>query len=61
VRASTSLPTESYSTEIAELNGEPALLLSAGGDVFAALFITVEDARVSEIRAIGNPDKLQRL
>ena len=61
VRASTSLPTESYSTEIAELNGEPALLLSAGGHVFAALFITVEDARVSEIRAIGNPDKLRWL
>ena len=37
------------------------VVLRVGAHVIVALFITVEDARVREIRAIGNPDKLQRL
>lgn len=52
---------ESYRGEIDELNGEPALVLRAGTHVIAALFVTMEDGRVSEIRADGNPDKLRRL
>lgn len=59
--AATQLPTESYRIELAEVNGEPALVLRTGDKAFLAVFVTLEQEQIREIRMIGNPDKLQRL
>ncbi|MEP7199047.1 MAG: RNA polymerase sigma-70 factor [Chloroflexota bacterium] len=61
VLASTRLPTDSYHAELADVNGEPAAILRAGGKAIVVLFIAVAQGQVREIRAIGNPDKLSRL
>jgi RNA polymerase sigma-70 factor (ECF subfamily) len=61
VLASTRLPPDSYSAEVAELNGESAVVLRSGGRAIVALFITLDHDRVRELRVIGNPDKLRRL
>jgi RNA polymerase sigma-70 factor, ECF subfamily len=47
--------------EIADVNGEPALIVRAGGEVLVVLSISVDEGRVCAIRVIGNPDKLQEL
>jgi RNA polymerase sigma-70 factor (ECF subfamily) len=47
--------------EVADVNGEPALIVRAGGEVRLVLSIGVEQGRVCAIRVIGNPDKLQQL
>ena len=47
--------------EIADVNGEPALIVRAGGEVRLVLSIGVDQGRVRAIRAIRNPDKLQDL
>jgi RNA polymerase sigma-70 factor, ECF subfamily len=44
--------------EIADVNGEPALIVRAGGEVRLVLSISVEEGRVCTIRVIRNPDKL---
>jgi RNA polymerase sigma-70 factor, ECF subfamily len=56
--ASAQLPGQSYSTELREVNGESSAVLRIGDRAFLAVFITVEQDRVQEIRVIGNPDKL---
>jgi RNA polymerase sigma-70 factor, ECF subfamily len=48
-------------TEIADVNGEPALIVRAGGEVRLVLSIGIDQGRVCAIRAIRNPDKLQNL
>jgi RNA polymerase sigma-70 factor (ECF subfamily) len=58
VIGSTRLPTENYSAEIREVNGEPAVVLRTEQRVFAVLLIEEEAGLVKAIRAIGNPDKL---
>jgi RNA polymerase sigma-70 factor, ECF subfamily len=50
-----------FRAEVADVNGEPALLVRAGGEVRLVLSIGVEQGRVCAIRVIGNPDKLQEL
>jgi RNA polymerase sigma-70 factor (ECF subfamily) len=47
--------------EIADVNGEPALIVRAGGEVRLVLSIGTEQGQVCAIRAIRNPDKLQGL
>jgi RNA polymerase sigma-70 factor (ECF subfamily) len=47
--------------EIADVNGEPALIVRAGGTVRLVLSIDIDEDRVCAIRAIRNPDKLQDL
>jgi RNA polymerase sigma-70 factor (ECF subfamily) len=50
-----------FRAEVAEVNGEPALIVRAGGEVRLVLSIGVEEGRVCAIRVIRNPDKLQGL
>jgi len=47
--------------EIADVNGEPALIVRAGGEVRLVLSIGVDQGRVCAIRVIRNPDKLHDL
>jgi RNA polymerase sigma-70 factor (ECF subfamily) len=51
--------TEVHDREIHEVNGEPALILRAGGEVRFVMSIDVEQERVAVIRVIVNPDKLK--
>jgi RNA polymerase sigma-70 factor (ECF subfamily) len=61
VLASTRLPAQSYTVEVAEVNGEPAAVLRVEGKTIVVLFITVTAGKIREIRAIGNPDKLRHV
>jgi RNA polymerase sigma-70 factor, ECF subfamily len=47
--------------ELAEINGEPALVTRAGDRAFSVLTIDVEDDRIQKIRIVANPDKLGRV
>src|SRR5260221_4637837 len=49
----------SYHADLVEVNDELAVIIRADGKVIVVLTMTVDDGRVSEIRAIGNPDKLK--
>jgi RNA polymerase sigma factor (sigma-70 family) len=42
----------------AEVNGEPALLSSVGGALFAVIVPEIAGDRISALRIVGNPDKL---
>jgi RNA polymerase sigma-70 factor (ECF subfamily) len=53
--------TEPYSAEIRELNGEPALILRVSERPVVVLFVEEEHGQITRLRAIANPDKLQRL
>jgi RNA polymerase sigma-70 factor, ECF subfamily len=48
-------------TEIADVNGEPALIVHDGSGVRLVLSIGTDGDQVCAIRAIRNPDKLQNL
>ncbi|MFN8373734.1 MAG: RNA polymerase sigma-70 factor [Anaerolineae bacterium] len=56
--ASTQFLSQPFAAEIADVNGEPAAILRIAGQPFVVLFIAVAQDNVSEIRVIGNPDKL---
>jgi RNA polymerase sigma-70 factor (TIGR02957 family) len=43
------------------LNGSPAIRIDAGGGLNAAVSVTVENGRITNIYAIANPHKLARL
>ncbi|HET9223195.1 MAG TPA: sigma factor-like helix-turn-helix DNA-binding protein, partial [Roseiflexaceae bacterium] len=47
--------------EIVDVNGEPALIVRAGGEVRLVLSIGVDQGRICMIRVIRNPDKLRDL
>jgi len=59
VIASPRLAGDQLETEIGLVNGEPALLLRAGGQTRFVVMISVDRTRVCEIRIMGNPDKLK--
>jgi RNA polymerase sigma-70 factor (ECF subfamily) len=59
VLASTRLAPYSFQTEIADVNGEPSVIVRSGGRPVIVLSITTEQDYVAEIRGIGNPDKLK--
>jgi RNA polymerase sigma-70 factor, ECF subfamily len=44
--------------ELAEANGQPALIIRAGGHALAVLTIDVVAGRIQTIRIVANPDKL---
>jgi RNA polymerase sigma-70 factor, ECF subfamily len=49
---------ESVTIDIAEVNGELALLLRVGGRLDGVYVMTVEDGAIAAIRVVRNPDKL---
>jgi len=61
VLASTRFLVEGYHAEIAEVNGEPAVVLRADDRALLVLFSTGAHGKVQEIRVIGNPDKLKHV
>ena len=52
---------EPYSAEIRELNGEPAVILRVGTRPAIVIFVEAAHGQITGLRAIANPDKLQRL
>lgn len=52
---------ENARVELAEVNGQAALIVRANGHVFSALTIDVEDGRIQTIWVMANPDKLARV
>jgi RNA polymerase sigma-70 factor (ECF subfamily) len=61
VVASTHFIAGDYHVELADINGEPAVVLRVGDEARVVLFITVARGQLQEIRAIGNPDKLKHV
>ncbi len=49
------------STQVEEVNGEPALIIRSAGEPFVVIFVEVTDGQIQAIRAIGNPDKLKHI
>src|SRR5947209_1134809 len=52
---------ENARVELGEVNGQAALIIRAGGQVFSVLTIDVEEGRIQAIRIIANPEKLARV
>src|SRR5260370_6464690 len=52
---------ENARIELAEVNGQAALIIRTGGQVFSVVTIDVEQGRIQAIRVIANPDKLARV
>lgn len=50
-----------FTTDITEVNGEPALLLRVDGHPFSVVSVTIAQQHIQEIRVIANPDKLRHL
>jgi RNA polymerase sigma-70 factor (ECF subfamily) len=53
------IPESDRTSSIMEVNGEPALVVQAGGEVRIILSVSFDAGRVCGIRVIGNPDKLK--
>jgi RNA polymerase sigma-70 factor (ECF subfamily) len=49
---------EGYATALAEVNGRPALIIRAGGEVFAVLTVEAVGEQIRAVYVIANPDKL---
>lgn len=47
--------------EVAEINGQPAILLRADGQPFIVVMLDVVEGEIQMVRLLGNPDKLQAL
>jgi RNA polymerase sigma-70 factor (ECF subfamily) len=47
-----------YRVEIAEVNGQPALVIRVDGDALLVLTIEVEAQRIQTVRVVANPEKL---
>jgi RNA polymerase sigma-70 factor (ECF subfamily) len=47
--------------EMAEVNGQPAVIIRADGQVFSVVTIEVEAEHIRAIHVIANPEKLARL
>jgi RNA polymerase sigma-70 factor, ECF subfamily len=54
------LPADSR-VELAEVNGQPALITRSGERAFAVLTIDVEAGQIQAIRFVANPDKLAHI
>ncbi len=52
---------ENYHVELGVVNGQAALIIRAGGQVFSVLTIEVEEGHIQTIRVIANPEKLTRI
>ena len=49
---------EDYMSEIAEVNGQPAVIVRAGGHVISVITIELAGQQIRVVRVIANPDKL---
>ncbi len=47
--------------EMAEVNGQAALIIRAGGQAWSVVTMDVEEGRIQAIRIIANPEKLARV
>ena len=54
------LPADSH-VELAEVNGQPALITRSAERAFAVLMIDVEGEQIKAIRFVANPDKLAHI
>ncbi len=61
VMASTRFLPENFRAELSRVNGELSLIMREGSKPVVVLSIAVDQERICEIRAIGNPDKLNWL
>ena len=52
------LAEKNATTELTEISGEACLLLREGAQPLIVMALSIDDERVTEIRVIGNPDKL---
>jgi RNA polymerase sigma-70 factor, ECF subfamily len=52
---------EDYHVELAEVNGQAAVIIRTGGQALFVLSIEVEAERIQAIRIIANPEKLARI
>lgn len=52
---------EGYTGEIAEINGQPAVVIRAGGRAYSVIAIEVDGQRIRTVRVIANPEKLRRV
>ena len=50
-----------FTTEITEVNGEPAILLRVDGHPFSVVSMTIAQQHIVEIRVIAAPEKLRHL
>jgi RNA polymerase sigma-70 factor (ECF subfamily) len=55
-----SLPADAH-VELAEVNGQPALITRSQDRAFAVLTIDAEADRIKAIRFVANPDKLAHI
>lgn len=52
---------EPFDIEMTQANGEPAIIFRVGGAPVLFFGVTFTDQTISELRIIGNPDKLRSL
>ena len=52
---------EDYQVELAEVNGQAAVIIRTGGQALFVLSIEVEAGQIQAIRIIANPEKLARI
>ena len=52
---------ENARVELEDVNGQAALIIRAGGQVFSVLSIEVEAEHIQTIHIIANPEKLTRV
>ena len=50
-----------FTTEITQVNGEPAIVLRIDSHPFSVVSVTIAQQHIVEVRVIANPDKLKHL
>lgn len=50
-----------YHTELAEVNGQAAVLIRVGGELFSLLTIQVKAGRIETVYVLANPEKLAHI
>jgi len=52
---------EGYTSEIAEINGQPAVVIRVDGRAFSVISIEVAGRQIQAVRVVANPEKLRRV
>jgi RNA polymerase sigma-70 factor (ECF subfamily) len=52
---------DGYCAEVAEVNGQPAMIIRAEEQAFAVVTLDVEEEQIQAIHVIVNPEKLERI